>query len=156
MTITISTVVSNIKRHLSIIGKRLHGRDGKNMFSDITVSSAEEPIFQQYVMAAAQNVEALLRQLITSYSQTADSITIEMENSRGSTQFDGRCSELITSYMTFFSVGEYLAMTHPDLAAKYQKAADNTIQSLTAYAFSKKPPVDNASFTNPTGTIANN
>ena len=40
MTITVATVISAIKRHLSIIGKRLYSKDGKNMFSDVTLSSS--------------------------------------------------------------------------------------------------------------------
>jgi hypothetical protein len=66
MTITISTVISAIKRHLSIIGKRLYNKEGKNMFSDITLSSAEDTqILTQYITTSAQNVEALLKQFIT-------------------------------------------------------------------------------------------
>jgi len=140
MTITFTTIKQAIKRHLSIIGKRLYDKEGKNLFSNITVSSAEDPIFEQYIAAGAQNVEALLRQLLTSYSITASSITMTLTNTRGMADFDTRSGDMITTYITLFSVGEYLGMAHPELAAKYQTDATNAMQSLLAYAFHKEPP----------------
>ena len=141
MTITFSDIKSAIKRHLSIIGKRMYTKDGQNMFSNITVSSIEDPIFNQYISAAAQNVESLLRQLVTSYSLTTDtSVTITLVNTRGSSDFDTRCGELIKTYITLFSVGEFLAMTHPELAEKYSRDSSNAIQSLISYAYHKNPP----------------
>lgn len=141
MTITFVTLKSAIKRHLSIIGKRLYTKEGKNLFSDITVSSAEDPIFEQYIAAAAQNVESLLSQLVTSYSYTSGTkIEITLTNTRGDSNFDTRCGELITTYVTLYSVGEYLAMVHPELAENYIRQSQATAQSLVAYAFYKKPP----------------
>lgn len=140
MTLSFTTLKSAIKRHLSIIGKRLHDKDGQNIFSQITVSSAEDPIFDQYISAAAQNVEAMLRQLVTDYSTTTTSVTMELTNTRGTDDFDTRCQEFITTYITLFSVGEYLAMTHQELAEKYRVDAANAIQSLMAYAYHKNPP----------------
>lgn len=140
MKITFTAIKSAIKRHLSIIGKRMHTKDGKNIFSDITVSSAEEPIFDQYISAAAQNIEAMLRQLVTGYQTDAAAITITLTNTRGTADFDTRCGELMTTYITLFAVGEYLAMVHPELAEKYYRDAGNAVQSLMAYAYHKDPP----------------
>ena len=140
MTLEFKTLKDAIKRHLSIIGKRMYTNDGKNIFSQITVSSAEDPIFDQYIAAAAQNVEAMLRQLVTTYTSNKTSITIELTNTRGTEDFDTRCGELITTYITLFSVGEYLAMTHPELADKYTRDSNNAMQSLVAYAYHKNPP----------------
>lgn len=141
MTITFQTIKSAVKRHLSIIGKRMYTKDGKNIFSQITVSSAEDPIFDQYITAAAQNVEALLRQLITGFAPAGSgTIGITLTNTRGTADFDSRCQEFVTTYITLFTVGEYLAMTHPELAEKYYRDANNAIQSLMAYAYHKDPP----------------
>lgn len=154
MTIAFNNIKAAVKRHLSIIGKRMYSKDGKNMFSDITVSSAEDPIFEQYITAGAQNVEALLRQLVTSYTTTSNAITISLTNTRGSEDFDTRCGELITTYITLFTIGEYLAMAHPELAEKYRVDAANAIMSLQIYAFHKNPPSqDRHSYSDVTGTI---
>lgn len=153
MTITISTVISDIKRHLSIIGKRLYNKDGKNMFSDITLSSAEYTrILTQYINAGAQDIEAILKQFITASTYGA-TISMTITNTRGDSDFDTRVKDLAESYITLNSVGEYLAMLHPDLAQKYQADARQRIQALATYVFYKQPPTV-SSITQPTGTIS--
>ena len=145
MTITVATVISAIKRHLSIIGKRLYSKDGKNMFSDITLSSAEETqILTQYINASAQDIEAVLKQFITATtpggSPTGSTITMTITNTRGDSDFETRTQALAESYVTLNSIGEYLSMVHPDIAQKYQRDAQQRLESLVAYVFYKKPP----------------
>ena len=140
MTLTITTIIAAIKRHLSIIGKRLYSKEGKNMFSDITLSSAEDTqILTQYINASAQDIEAALKQFITgsTYSTT---ISMTIANTRGDADFDARVQDLSESYVTLNSVGEYLSMVHPDIAQKYQRDARQRLESLIAYVFYKKPP----------------
>ena len=139
ITITVSTVVSAVKRHLSIIGKRLYNKDGKNLFSDITVSSAEDPIFEQYINSAAQDVEAMLKQFISG-STYGDDIKMKISNTRGDADFEARTKDYAESYITLNTVGEYLSMLHPDLAQKYQRDAQQRMEMLIAYVFYKKPP----------------
>jgi hypothetical protein len=140
MTITISTLISAIKRHLSIIGKRLYNKEGKNMFSDITLSSAEDTeILTQYINASAQDVESVLKQFITA-STYGNTISITIANTRGDSDFETRTSDMIQSYITLNSVGEYLSMMHPDIAQKYHADARQRMEMLIAYVFYKKPP----------------
>ena len=140
MTLTVSTIISAIKRHLSIIGKRLYNKDGKNMFSDITLSSAEDTqILTQYIHAAAQDVEAVLKQLITASTYGA-TISMTIQNTRGDSDFETRTKDFVESYVTLKAVGEYLSMMHPDIAQKYQRDAQQRLEMLIAYVFYKKPP----------------
>lgn len=140
MTLTIATLISAIKRHLSIIGKRLYNKDGKNMFSDITLSSAEDTqILTQYINASAQDIEAVLKQFITA-STYGTTIDMTITNTRGDSDFGTRVQSLSESYVTLNSVGEYLSMVHPDLAQKYQRDAQQRLEMLIAYVFYKKPP----------------
>lgn len=140
MTLTVSTIISAIKRHLSIIGKRLYNKDGKNMFSDITLSSAEDTqILTQYIHAAAQDVEAVLKQLITASTYGA-TISMTIQNTRGDSDFETRTKDFVESYVTLTAVGEYLSMMHPDIAQKYQRDAQQRLEMLIAYVFYKKPP----------------
>jgi hypothetical protein len=144
MTITIATVISAIKRHLSIIGKRLYSKDGKNMFSDITLSSAEDTqILTQYINASAQNVEAVLKQFITASTYGA-TISLTITNTRGDSDFETRTQDLAESYITLNSTGEYLSMVHPDIAQKYQRDAKQKIEDLVSYVFYKKTPTATA------------
>lgn len=144
MIITVATVISAIKRHLSIIGKRLYSKDGKNMFSDITLSSAEDTqILTQYINASAQNVEAVLKQFITA-STYGTTISLTITNTRGDSDFETRTQELAESYITLNSTGEYLSMVHPDIAQKYQRDAKQKIEDLVSYVFYKKTPTATA------------
>lgn len=141
MTLTITTIIAAIKRHLSIIGKRLYSKEGKNMFSDITLSSAEDTqILTQYINASAQDIEAALKQFITA-STYSTTIRMTIANTRGDADFDARVQDLSESYVTLNSVGEYLSMVHPDIAQKYQRDARQRLESLIAYVFYKKPPI---------------
>lgn len=119
----------------------MYSKDGTNLFSNITLSSAEESLLNQYIITAAQNVEAALRTLVTSYSVTPNtSITITITNTRGNSDFDARCGEMINSYSALFATGRYLGKTHPDLAGDFNTDAEMAMQALLLYAFFKKTP----------------
>lgn len=141
INISESTVIGKIKRHLSAIGKRLYNKDGKNLFSDITLSSVETELLSQYIQTSAHDIEGVLKQFITS-STVASTITIEIQNTRGDTDFANRVTDMIGMYLVLTSVGEYLSMTHPDIAQKYQRDAQQRMEMLIAYVFYKKPPTN--------------
>ena len=155
MTLTFSTLKSDIQRHLSVIGKRQYNKDGQNMFANITVSSEERPIFDHYIMGAAETVEGMLRPLVTAFSvSSGTSITLTLTNSRGAANFDDRCKEFVTSFIIAYTLNEYLGMNYPDLAKKYQDEATNYMQSLMLYAFEKEAPTaSSSSYANVTGTV---
>lgn len=145
MTLTVSTLIAAIKRHLAIIGKRLYTKEGKNMFSDITLSSAEDTnILSQYINASAQDVEAALKEFITASTYGA-SISMTIANTRGDTDFQTRVQDLIESYVRLNSIGEYLSMVHPDLAQKYYADARQRMESLMMYVIYKKAPTPSQS-----------
>ena len=141
MTLTIATIISAVKRHLSIIGKRLYTKDGKNMFSDVTLSSAEDKeILTQYINGAAQDVEGMLKQLITTSTYNSTTISMSIQNTRGDADFETRVQAMAESYVTLTAVGKYLSMMHPDMGQKYQNDAHQRMDMLVAYVFYKKPP----------------
>jgi hypothetical protein len=149
-TISLSGVSTQIKRHLSIIGKRLYTKDGKNLFSNITVSTAEDSIFNDYIYAAAQNIAAALAQFVTSYSNTS----ITVEGTRWDTNVASAVQNACVSYATLFSVGEFLAMTHPELADKYYRDAQIMMNTIISTAYHKEPPTANASPTSASVSVS--
>lgn len=156
MTITFSALKTDIQRHLSVIGKRQHNKDGQNMFAGITVSSEERPIFDQYIKGGAETIEGMLSPLVTAFSISSTEITLTLTNSRGSADYDTRCKDLVTSFIIAYVLNEFLGMNYPDLARKYQDEASNHMQSLLQYAFYKEAPAaPSYSYTDNTGTIEN-
>lgn len=142
MNIAISDIKKDMKAHLAIIGKRLYDKEGKNLFSNVTLSTAEEPVIEQYISTAAQNIEALLQHFITGFSVTQKNVTISIHNTRGASDFSQRCEEMVKSYITIYVVAEYLAMTHPEMAEKYRQDAGNALLSLQLYVFHKQAPTE--------------
>jgi hypothetical protein len=140
ISFTIDSVIADVKRHLSIIGKRLYTKEGKNLFSDITLSSAEDrQILTQYITASAQDVEAMLNKFISS-STYDTSVTMDIENTRGDADFSTRAKDFIVSFVTLSTVGEYLSMAHPDIAQKYQADARQRMEALIGYVIYKTAP----------------
>lgn len=153
MIISFNTLKSDIQRHLSVIGKRQYSKDGQNMFSNITVSSEEKAIFDQYIKSGAQTIEAMLRPLVTSFSTSSTDITLILTNTRGSQDFDSRCKEMATSFLIAYVLNEFLGMNYPDLAKKYSDEASTNMQSLILYAFQKNEPShSSASYNDINGT----
>lgn len=140
LTLTFSNVRGEIKKHLSIIGKRLYTKDGKNLFSNITVSSAEDGIFDHYIYAAAQNIAGALAQFVTTFTPSTTAPAITVDSSRWSDQVAKNVTKAADSYALLFSVGEYLAMTHPELADKYYRDAQGMMNTIITTAFFKAPP----------------
>lgn len=136
-TISLSGVDSKIKRHLSVIGKRLYNKEGKNLFSDITLSSESQGILTHYIDAAAQNIAGALSQFVTSYSNSSITVVDGRWDTNMATAVQNACQ----SYALLFAVGEYLAMTHPDLAQKYQRDAQGMMNTIITTAYYKKPPI---------------
>lgn len=149
-TISLSDVGSNIKKHLSVIGKRFYDKNGKNLFSNITVSSAEEGIFNDYINAAAQNIAGALAQFDTSYSNTS----ISVNSARWDSETAKALQNAAESYALFFSIGEYLAMTHPELATKYQQDAQGMMHTIVSTAYYKAPPSVSANPTEATASVS--
>lgn len=159
MTLTVTSIISNIQRHLSVIGKRLYSKEGKNLFSNITLSSAETDILKLYVIDAAQDVEAALKQFITACSISGTDITINIANTRGDSDFDTRTKDMTESYIVTKAIEGYLSMVHSELSAKYTVEARNRMEALLVYVYYKKPPIgqsETLSFTDPTGVFNEN
>lgn len=160
MLFEVNKIKQSVKRHLSAIGKRLSDKAGNNVFSNITVSTAEDALLEQYINAATQNIETVLRQLVVTYtpanmtgaSTSGPTIEISLINKRNTTDFDARCTELASTYIILFVIAEYLAMTHPDIAAKYVTDYSQSMLALSAFAFYKEPP-DVTSMGNPSGSF---
>lgn len=68
ITATYAELIPSIKRHISVVGKRARTIDGKPMYSDLSPSSYEEPIFNDLIDQGAETIVANLVDLSASYS----------------------------------------------------------------------------------------
>lgn len=135
-TISLANLQQEIRQHLSVIGKRLYDKQGKNLFSNITASSAEGDVFDDYIAAAAQNLAGSLAQFVTAYTDTE----LTVSGLRWTTALTASVEKAARSYALLFSCGEFLAMTHPELAEKYYRDAQSMMATVVSTAFYKSPP----------------
>lgn len=160
--IYLGTLKAEVKKHLSVIGKRTYTKDGQNMFSNITVSTAEDPIIDNYLSIASQAVYALIHPFVKTWSIGTNELThelelsVELENTRNDADFQAKAKDYIESFMVLSATGDYLAMTHPDIAQKYKADTTGAMQSLLMYVFYKKPVTPTADPLSPSVTVTDN
>lgn len=157
ITITYSSVIEAIKRHLSYMGKRSTDQRGNNMFSDVTLSSLEQPLLHQYIDAAIQNVIAVATPFIHQYTHTQTQHEFVVENTRWGTSsgdlFDGAFVDGVTTYCVLYTVGEYLGMAHGDYAKKYYDDAAQRLDALQRLLYFKAPQTCSDSYETVNGEI---
>lgn len=145
ISLSFASILPSILRHLSVIGKRTEDKKGENVFSKITLSSAEHPILIQYLQEAAQNVTAEIRDFVSAYTETDNSVTFMVTNTRWN---DPRTPSFVeafnynfTKYLVFYTVAQYLDMNFPELAKKYLQQALDRLRAIIALVFFKAPPI---------------
>ena len=138
VTIVTSPIMTDIKQHLAVIGKRAQDKEGNNIFSNITMSTAEESIISQYVEAAAQDIAAVASQFVGTCTTQTGEITMTVEHPRWD-NISNAFVQAVKTYCILYSVGEYLAMTHTDLAKKYYDDAQQRIATITSLLYHKSP-----------------
>lgn len=134
-TIDFANIKNDIKRHLSVIGKRKNS-EGKVAFSDITASTAEEPIFDKYISEAIENIAGMLGIFVVGYTDTSISLNAERWNPSLVTALD----KASKTYVALYAVYEFLNMSHPDIAKKYQDELLLKASNIIALAFHKQEP----------------
>lgn len=144
INVAFSSLYPDIQRHLSLIGKRLHNKNGENMFSAVTLSSAEKDIMAQYMQQGAENVVAAIQQFVSSYNETTTSVAFYVTNTRwndpNTPSFYPAFIKAFNSYLINYTLSEYLSMNFPELAKKYIQAALNFLTALIHLVFFKAPP----------------
>lgn len=143
IALSYSNAYPDVKRHLSTIGKRTANKAGENIFSMITLSSAEEPILQQYIQQATHNVVAAIEQFVSNYSENTTGVTFKVTNTRWkdptTPDFVGTFAYSFKKYVVMYTVAEYLSMNFPELAQKYFDAALQALQAIIRLVFFKAP-----------------
>ena len=66
------TCVSKVKRQLSKVGKRAKDNSGNNIFSEITLSSAEEPAIIDSFYVSIEVLKGFLEEYISTYGYTPE------------------------------------------------------------------------------------
>lgn len=144
----------DVKRSLSIIGKRSIDEDGNLMFKDITLGSLEEPLLNDYFQQAIIDLTTGTDTFIKASSDS--SLTLEFPTNHN----DALNPAIINSckaYCTSYALYSWFTVVAPKLVAKYQDDCARQMAALIRLIHNKKEPDEPASsYTDVNGTITQN
>lgn len=140
ITIGYADIKSKVKKHFSIIGKRLSDKQGNILFTGITLSSTEEDILKQYVKNAAETFVSSFSPLIDSYTDNTDDVVFTYQRNRMSEGKANAFCSLFKSYVVDYVAYSVLSMTYADSARKYADDMTNHVISALKLIFQKDAP----------------
>lgn len=133
-------IKSKVKKHFSIIGKRLSDKQGNILFTGVTLSSTEEDILKQYVKDAAETFVSNFSPLITGYTDNTDDVAFTYQRNRVSESKANAFCSLFKSYVVDYVAYSVLSMTYDDSARKYADDMTNHVNSALKLIFQKDAP----------------
>lgn len=140
ITIGYADIKSKVKKHFSIIGKRLSDKQGNILFTGVTLSSTEEDILKQYVKDASETFVSSFSPLIAGYTDNTDDVVFTYQRNRVN---DGKANafcSLFKSYVVDYVAYSVLSMTYADSARKYADDMTNHVVSALKLIFQKDAP----------------
>lgn len=140
ITIGYADIKSKVKKHFSIIGKRLSDKQGNILFTGVTLSSTEEDILKQYVKNAAETFVSSFSPLIDSYTDNTDDVVFTYQRNRVSEGKANAFCSLFKSYVVDYVAYSVLSMTYADSARKYADDMTNHVNSALKLIFQKDAP----------------
>lgn len=158
VTVTYNTLITKIKQHLAVIGKRAKATDGNSMFSDLTTSTAEDTVlWKDLCNGGAETVIASVAELSGGYKTSDTTITFHVASSRWE-DYDGdrltdlreALSEAMTTFIWNYAVCQYLSIIHPSTGAKYppiwaspyESRMQFQLKTIRDIAFLKRDPLE--------------
>ncbi len=140
ITIGYADIKSKVKKHFSIIGKRLSDKQGNILFTGVTLSSTEEDILKQYVKDAAETFVGNFAPLIAGYTDNTDDVAFTYQRNRVSESKANAFCSLFKSYVVDYVAYSVLYMTYADSARKYADDMTNHVSSALKLIFQKDAP----------------
>ena len=140
ITIGYADIKGKVKKHFSIIGKRLSDKQGNILFTGVTLSSTEEDILKQYVKDAAETFVSSFSPLIAGYTDNTDDVTFTYQRNRVSEGKANAFCSLFKSYVVDYVAYSVLSMTYADSARKYADDMTNHVNSTLKLIFQKDAP----------------
>lgn len=140
ITIGYADIKSKVKKHFSIIGKRLSDKQGNILFTGVTLSSTEEDILKQYVKDAAETFVSSFSPLIAGYTDNTDDVVFTYQRNRVSEGKANAFCSLFKSYVVDYVAYSVLSITYADSARKYADNMTNHVNSALKLIFQKDAP----------------
>lgn len=139
MTITLNytTLYAIVERSLSIIGKRMADDNGNTLFQDITLSSRETELINDYFRQAVIDLSASTAAFITGSTDTSITLTLPDRNNSALEPFIQKSCE---AYCTSYALHAWFNITAPRLANKYADDCNRQMAAINRLLHEKSAP----------------
>ncbi len=168
-------LISKIKTHLALIGKRAKDTNGNSAFEDISTSTTEDAkVWADLVGMGAELLVSTIEQVSGGYSDSGEILSFKLVSDRWQDKVtngaDNRnlteaLSRAIFKYLWMYAVRQYLSIIRPAVgeqglppyAAAYSEGCDHSISTIISLAYLKRTPeaASNKDYTSITGEVVN-
>lgn len=136
-----ASIIKRIKVHLSIIGKRLNQKPGDKNYQNITLTTNEDNLIEDYFKGAVAYLAGQFPEVLVSYRSDGP-ISFD-DASRASNAQMNALDDIYSSYILSYCIASYLSMINADLAKKYQQEAASYLTAARNVIYSKTVPASN-------------
>lgn len=137
ITLNFTAFAAEVKRSLSIIGKRSIDEHGNLMFKDITLGSLEESLLNDYFYQAVIDLTTETDTFITGSTDTSLTLTFPSNhNDALNLAISNVCKAFCVSYALY----SWFSIVAPRLVEKYMTDCKRQAGALIRLVNNKKPP----------------
>lgn len=142
ITLDSNTLAGEVKRSLSIIGKRSVDDKGEPAYKDITLGSLEDPLLADYFRQAVIDISTETAAFITAASDTQITLTFPTNHN---TVLETFIQQSCEAYCVSYALWSWLTITAPRIASRYLEDCKRQIGSIIRLIHDKKSPTAAAS-----------
>ena len=155
ITLDFTQLAKEVKRSLSVIGKRSIDENGNLMFKDITLSSLEEPLLNDYLQQAVIDLVTEADTFITASTESSLTVTFPTNHNNA---LDAAIAKVCKAYCVSYALYSWFSVVAPRLTEKYKGDCTRQAGALIRLIHSKKQPTvdDSVSPLAPTTTGTTN
>lgn len=152
--ISVADIGTDIKKHLSIIGKRQIDKLGNTLFGGMTLSSIEMNILPQEIRAALGVFASKVAPIVKTYVDKSLPAMVTFDAGRINTGKRESFESCFRSFVNAYTLNAIIGMNYPDMAKKYADEANLYLESATKLVFSKdRPATSEKSVKDMTGVV---
>lgn len=154
ITFNFNNLAEEVKRSLSIIGKRSVDESGNLLFKDITLSSLEEPLLNDYLQQAVIDLTTETDTFITASTETTLTLTFPTNHNDA---LDTAITKVCKAYCVSYALYSWFSIVAPRLVEKYMGDCKRQAGALIRLIHNKKAPAESSSSPlAPTTTVTSN
>ncbi len=140
ITVNYSDLKDEVRRSLSIIGKRTADKQGNILFASVTMTTAEEDILKSYLKEAMESFVSNFSDLAICYMDNDFNVNIVLTRRRAKTGLVDAIASNFKSYASSYVTYQVTSVTAPDIAKKYAESMTDKLNEAIKLIYAVEPP----------------